>query len=219
MMRSQRFAPLAALVLLAGCAAIGGPKTEVSIYAPQTRVQADPAWPAVDWQLTVGTPDTHALLDSQRIAVRPSPDRLQTYKGARWADTAPELVQLALVEAFEDSGKIQAVSRWGGGRGDFGLYTDLRAFETVYEGGTPKVVALASVNPPQRPAVTGMPWSCASCSRARLARCEISPGLAPCAITAVARSGRAHHQLGGSDGQAPSPGRGRWARRDRSGSS
>ena len=140
MMRSQRFAPLAALVLLAGCAAIGGPKTEVSIYAPQTRVQADPAWPAVDWQLTVGTPDTHALLDSQRIAVRPSPDRLQTYKGARWADTAPELVQLALVEAFEDSGKIQAVSRWGGGRGDFGLYTDLRAFETIYEGGTPKVV-------------------------------------------------------------------------------
>ena len=140
MIRSQRFAPLAALVLLAGCAAIGGPKTEVSIYSPQTGIQADPAWPTVDWQLTVGIPDTHALLDSQRIAVRPSPDRLQTYKGARWADTAPEMVQLALVEAFEDSGKIQAVSRWGGGRGDFGLYTDLRAFETVYEGGSPKVV-------------------------------------------------------------------------------
>ncbi len=140
MTRSLRFAPFAALLLLAGCTAIGGPKTEVSIYSPQTRIQADPAWPAVDWQLTVGTPDTHALLDSQRIAVRPTPDRLQTYKGARWADTAPELVQLALVEAFEDSGKIAAVSRWGGGRGDFGLFTDLRSFETVYDGGTPKVV-------------------------------------------------------------------------------
>lgn len=139
MTRAFRFAPFAALALLAGCA-IGGPKTEVSIYAPDARIQADPAWPAVDWRLTVGTPDTHALLDSQRIAVRPSPDRLQTYKGARWADTAPEMVQLALVEGFEDSGKITAVSRWGGGRGDIGLYTDLRAFETVYEGGSPKVV-------------------------------------------------------------------------------
>ncbi|HEX5693099.1 MAG TPA: ABC-type transport auxiliary lipoprotein family protein [Arenimonas sp.] len=140
MIRSLRTAPFVALVLLAGCTAIGGPKTEVSIYAPQTRIQADPAWPTVDWQLTIGTPGTHALLDSQRIAVRPSPDRLQTYKGARWADTAPEMVQLALVEAFEDSGKIEAVSSWGSGRGDFGLYTDLRSFETIYEGGEPKVV-------------------------------------------------------------------------------
>ncbi|GAB2662416.1 ABC-type transport auxiliary lipoprotein family protein [Arenimonas aestuarii] len=140
MIASLRFAPIAALVLLAGCTAIGGPKTDVSIYSPQTRIQADPDWPAVDWQLTVGAPDTHALLDSQRIAVRPSPDRLQTYKGARWADTAPELVQLALVEAFEDSGRIEAVSRWGGGRGDFGLFTDLRSFETVYVDGQPRVV-------------------------------------------------------------------------------
>lgn len=139
MTRLLRYAPIAALVLLAGCA-LGGPKTEVSVYAPQSRIQVDPTWPTVDWQLTIGPPDTHALLDSQRIAVRPSPDRLQTYKGARWADTAPEMVQLTLVEAFEDSGKIAAVSRWGGGRGDFGLYTDLRAFETVYEGGSPKVV-------------------------------------------------------------------------------
>lgn len=139
MTRAARLAPLAALLLLAGCA-LGGPKTEVSIYAPQVRIDADPAWPAVDWRLTLGTPDAHALLDSQRIAVRPTPNQLQTYKGARWADTAPAMVQLALMEAFEDSGKIGAVSTWGGGRGDFGLYTDLRAFETIYEGGEPKVV-------------------------------------------------------------------------------
>jgi cholesterol transport system auxiliary component len=139
MMRASRLAPAAALLLLAGCA-IGGPKTEVSIYAPQVRIAADPAWPQVDWRLTLGTPSAHALLDSQRIAVRPTPNQLQTYKGARWADTAPEMMQLALMEAFEDSGRIEAVSAWGGGRGDFGLYTDLRAFETVYEGGEPKVV-------------------------------------------------------------------------------
>lgn len=140
MTRIQRLAPVAAALLLAGCAAIGGPKTEVSIYAPQTHIQADADWPTVDWQLSIGMPDAHALLDSQRIAVRPSPDRLQTYKGARWADAAPEMVQLALIEAFEDSGKIAAIGRWGGGRGDFGLHTDLRSFETIYEGSQPRIV-------------------------------------------------------------------------------
>ncbi|MDY0022241.1 ABC-type transport auxiliary lipoprotein family protein [Arenimonas caeni] len=139
MSRASRLAPVAALLLLAGCA-IGGPKTEVSIFAPQVRTQADPSWPSVDWRLTLGSPGAHALLDSQRIAVRPTPDRLQTYKGARWADTAPEMMQLALTEAFEDSGKITGVSSWGGGRGDFGLFTDLRAFETVYVDGRPMVV-------------------------------------------------------------------------------
>ena len=139
---SRTIVLLAATTLLAGCAAIGGPKTEVSIYAPQTRVQADPAWPAVDWQLTVGTPDTHALLDSQRIAVRPSPDRLQTYKGARWADTAPELLQTALVRAFEDSGRFTSVARFGntGRRGDVALFSELRHFETIYTDGQPRVV-------------------------------------------------------------------------------
>lgn len=135
----KRAPSLIALALLAGCA-IGGPKVEVRIYDPAVAVAADPAWPAADVSISIATPQANALLDSDRIAVRPTPDRLQTYKGARWADTAPVMVQMALMEAFEDSGKIQAVSAWGGGRGDFGLYTDLRAFETIYEGGEPKVV-------------------------------------------------------------------------------
>ena len=75
MSRASCLAPAAALLLLAGCA-LGGPKTEVSIYAPQVRASADPAWPSVDWRLTLGTPDAHALLDSQRIAVRPTPNQL-----------------------------------------------------------------------------------------------------------------------------------------------
>ena len=140
MTRLLRLAAAAGLLALAGCAAIGGPKSEVSVHAPRTAISPDPAWPTVDWQLTVATPDTHALLDSQRIAVRPSPDRLQTYKGARWADSAPELVQLALLQAFEDSGRIKSVWRWGGGRGDLALFTDLRSFETVYTDGRPEVV-------------------------------------------------------------------------------
>ncbi|HBD20865.1 MAG TPA: ABC transporter [Arenimonas sp.] len=137
--RAPRLLALAAALSLAGCSIVG-PTSEVQIFAPRTAITADSAWPAVDWQLSVSTPDTHQLLDSTRIAVRPAPDRLQTYKGARWADSAPELLQTALVQAFEDSGRIAAVGRFGGTRGDFGLFTELRAFETVYSGGRPEVV-------------------------------------------------------------------------------
>lgn len=138
----RRLLPLSLVLLLGGCLSLGGPATEVQVYAPAVRVAADPAWPAVDWSLSIGTPQANSLVDSQRIAVRPTPDRLQAYKGARWADTGPDMVQTALVQAFEDSGRITAVSRFGGGgsRGEYALVSELRAFETIYEGGQPRVV-------------------------------------------------------------------------------
>lgn len=128
--------------LLAGCGSIGGPRTEVTVYSPATAVTVDPSWPEVDWSLSVGVQAANAMLDSPRIAVRPTANELQTYKGARWADNAPELLQTALVEAFEDSGRVPSVMRVGGGssRGDYGLFVEVRQFETVYEDGTPAAV-------------------------------------------------------------------------------
>lgn len=129
-------------VLLAGCGSIGGPRTEVTVYSPATAVTVDPSWPKVDWSLAIGVQAANAMLDSPRIAVRPTANELQTYKGARWADNAPDLLQTALVEAFEDSGRVPSVMRVGGGssRGDYGLFVEVRQFETVYEGGTPAAV-------------------------------------------------------------------------------
>jgi cholesterol transport system auxiliary component len=136
-----------AMLLIGGCAAIGGPKTEVKVYAPATAVTADPAWPAVDWSLAVGVQAANQMLDSPRIAVRPTPDRFQAYKGAMWADNAPDMLQTALIEGFEDSGKISAVGRFGGGnRGDFGLLLEVRAFETVYTGDKPAAVIEAQAS-------------------------------------------------------------------------
>jgi len=128
--------------LLAGCGSIGGPRTEVTVYSPATAVTVDPSWPKVDWSLSVGVQAANAMLDSPRIAVRPTANELQTYKGARWADNAPELLQTALVEAFEDSGRVPSVMRVGSGssRGDYGLFVEVRQFETVYEDGTPAAV-------------------------------------------------------------------------------
>ena len=58
-----------------------------------------------------------------------------------WADDAPDMLETAVVAAFEDSGRIGSVSRYGGGsRGDFALVLELRAFESVYRGPTPDAV-------------------------------------------------------------------------------
>lgn len=134
-------AGLAAL-LLGGCASIAGPRTEVKVYSPATAVTVDPAWPRVDWSLSVGVQAANAMIDSTRIMVRPSPNVVQTYKGARWADNAPDLLKTALLEALEDSGRFPSVMRLGGGntRGNYGLWLEVRQFETVYEGSAPQAV-------------------------------------------------------------------------------
>lgn len=131
-----------AVLLLGGCSALGGPKTEIKVYDPVSSVTVDPSWPAADWSLSVGVQAANQILDSARIGVRPTPERFQTYKGVSWADNAPDLVQTALVEGFEDSGKVAAVGRVasGGARGDFALFVELRSFETIYRDGRPEAV-------------------------------------------------------------------------------
>jgi cholesterol transport system auxiliary component len=142
-LRSPLFAAAAA-VLLAGCGSLGGPKVAIKVYSPPTQVRVDPAWPRVDWSLSVGATAGLEALDSPRIAVRPTPNELQTYKGAAWADNAPDMLRNAIVEGFEESGRIGSVTRVGGGSGseraDLGLHLEVRAFEGDYASGAPEAV-------------------------------------------------------------------------------
>jgi cholesterol transport system auxiliary component len=123
------------LVALAGCGIV--PKKEtISIYAPEAHVQPDPAWPTVKWQLQIPRPHASDLLDSPRIVVRPADGELQVYHGATWAAPVPDLVQDAVLEAFEDSGRIAGVTRRGAGvSGDYALLLDIRRFDSDYAGG------------------------------------------------------------------------------------
>jgi len=132
---------IAALVFaLAGCGIL--PKKEaIALYAPEARIQPDPAWPTVDWQLQVPRPHAAELLDSPRIVVRPVPGELQVYKGAVWTQPAPDLLQDTLLRAFEDSGRITGVARHGSGiTGDYDLLLDLRRFDSDYAPGSPAAV-------------------------------------------------------------------------------
>ena len=135
-LQAIRFACLA--VLAAGITACGilPKKQPLALYAPEARVSVDPAWPTVSWQLQVPRPHADELVDSPRIVVRPLPGELQVYKGAVWAQPAPDLLQDTLLRAFEDSDRIAGVARRGSGiAGDYELLLDLRRFESDYAGG------------------------------------------------------------------------------------
>jgi cholesterol transport system auxiliary component len=140
-LRTNSFRSLAlvlAITLASSACSILGKAEPIRLVDPQPHITADPAWPQVRWALLVLRPVANQSLDTDRIVVRPTPGALQVYKGAAWPDPAPDLVQTALMRGFEDSGRILSIARPGGAvRGDFQLATELRAFESVYEGATP----------------------------------------------------------------------------------
>ncbi len=123
---------------LSGCSILGSgsPRDRASIYAPDPRIQADPSWPNVTWQLAIAPATAARMSDTLRIAVRPTPGEIQVYRGASWAKTPTDMLEDAVLRGLEDSGKIRAVARQGSGiAADFKLVMDLRRFEADYAGG------------------------------------------------------------------------------------
>ncbi len=128
----------ACLLAVAGCSVLaGGDRQSTTIYAPQVRIQADPAWPQVSWQLAIAKPNAARLVDSPRINVRPTPGELEVYRGATWSQPATDMLEDTLLRGFEDSGRIAGVARIATGiRSDYKLTIDLRRFESDYRGTT-----------------------------------------------------------------------------------
>lgn len=142
-------AALLAGLAVSGCSSILGekPKAPTVQYAPDPRVPADPGWPQVSWQLSLSAPNAARMIDSLRIAVRPSGDEIQVYKGAAWAKLPSSMIEDSLLRALEDSGKIAAVARQGSGIGaDYKLVLDLRRFESDYAGDAQLPSATIEVN-------------------------------------------------------------------------
>jgi cholesterol transport system auxiliary component len=123
------------MTTLGGCALLGGSREPATIYAPAVAPAPDPAWPALDWQLSISRPEASRIVGTTRIAVRPVPGELQVYKGALWAKAPDEQLQDALLGEFEASGKLRAVARQGSGMAaDHRLELDVRRFDADYAG-------------------------------------------------------------------------------------
>jgi cholesterol transport system auxiliary component len=134
------------MACMTGCGVL--PKKEnIQVIVPQVKVAPDAAWPTVSWQLAVARPVASKLLDSNRIAVSPTPGTMQIYHGASWNDAAPDVFEDVVVAAFEDSGRILAVGRQATAvRADYMLAMDMRHFEAVYADPKTPPDALIAIN-------------------------------------------------------------------------
>lgn len=132
------------LVLLGGCALVGGGKNgRITVYTLDPAPHVQPEWPRVSWQLLLPRASASRVADGLRIAVRPSANELQVYKGASWARTPTDMIEDALMRTLEDSGHIPAVARQGSGVGaDYKLVLDLRRFDSDYVRGTPPAATI-----------------------------------------------------------------------------
>jgi cholesterol transport system auxiliary component len=123
-----------AAFLLVGCSDLIGPtSTPRQIYLLQPTGGAATAGPKVDFSLAVATTTDSQHLDSSRIALTQNDASIDYYAGSEWSDHLPILVQNALVEAFENSGRIDAVaSDTGGFHADYFLQAEIRDFQAHY---------------------------------------------------------------------------------------
>jgi cholesterol transport system auxiliary component len=81
-------------------------------------------------QIAVGEPAAVQPLESDRIVVREASGAVSSVPGGQWADRLPRLVQSRLIQTFENSSGLKAVSRPGSGvTPDYQLTSELRAFQ------------------------------------------------------------------------------------------
>lgn len=110
--------------VVAGCGG-GGELQTFELMAPQEYGSARQA----RGSLIVALPTALRAIDSERVVVQPTPGEINYLSGARWSDRVPRLVQARIIEAFENSKRVRAVSREGEKlQADYKLDTEVREF-------------------------------------------------------------------------------------------
>lgn len=142
-MLTKLFAALSG-AMLAGCVSIlpeaapAKPRFHINA-ADGAALQGEP----LKFSLVVDDPRSTRVYDSVRIAVASAPGRIEYLPGAEWADRAPRLFQTAIVQTFEDAGRILAVGdRLALPVADIVLQTDIRRMELDVEGEDAAVVSV-----------------------------------------------------------------------------
>jgi len=125
------FAALAGCVSVLPEAAPAKPRLHISA-ADADALMGEP----LSFSLVIDDPRATRVYDTTRIAVAASPGRIEYLAGAEWADRGPRLFQTALIQTFEDAGRILAVGdRSAVPVADLVLQTDIRRMELAVSGG------------------------------------------------------------------------------------
>ncbi len=96
---------------------------------------------ALPESLRVTRPAAGTLLAGQRIIVLPAGDRVSYYKGAQWSEPAPLLLRNRLLDALRSDGRLATLSSDDRMlQADFELDGDLRAFQGIYQDGSPQIL-------------------------------------------------------------------------------
>jgi phospholipid/cholesterol/gamma-HCH transport system substrate-binding protein len=107
-------------------------KTRLATY-DLTAPHAFPAAEKVpDAQLVIPDATALSVLDSEKILTRSAAGVSSSLPDAQWSDTVPKLLQMKIIQAFENAGTLSGVSRpLEGVTGDFQLLIDVRRFQIV----------------------------------------------------------------------------------------
>lgn len=135
--RSWRTARTIALgagaLVVTGCSTLTSLDTVADLFTLTPKSRFDDNLPNVYWQLVVEVPVAAANINTGRIALAQTPTSSDYYANSGWTDRAPLMVQTLLVDSFENTRKIVAVSRDSiSVRPNYVLQTDLREFQAEY---------------------------------------------------------------------------------------
>src|SRR5215469_11874184 len=112
---------------VAGCGLIGPPPRQFTL----TPVADFPrGLPPVKWSLVVDEPTAPRQIDTSRIALMRGPFQVEYYADVEWTDNAPAMVQLLLLQSFQNTGCLPVVAPTRQTlAADFLLLSTLRKFQ------------------------------------------------------------------------------------------
>ena len=145
MMQRRLFILGAGALVLSGCGGnLIGPPDAGPIYVLRPAFAPAPAGDKVRWSLSILHPDVPGGLDNERIALVQPDGVLDYYAKASYPDRLPASVQQTLLDAFEASGRIDAVAREEDAlHADYNLLVEVKDFAAHYA--TPDGVPSVSV--------------------------------------------------------------------------
>jgi len=138
---------------------LGGPAPRQFTLHPVTDFPR--GLPPVKWSLVVDEPTAPRQIDTSRIALMSGPFRVEYYADVEWTDDAPAMVQLLLIQSFENTRRFPVVapSRQTLAT-DFLLLSSLRKFQVEKDAsGSPQATVVLEATllrmPRRTPIATG----------------------------------------------------------------
>ncbi len=141
-MKIARALAAASLAMGAGCGGLHSDQPVMQVYTldpayPQSKAEAPATRPSV----LVLRPQAGPGLDTDRIALTRSAQRLDYYGSSRWPTQLPDFLQSLAIDALRASGKYSSVqSDRAAFAADQVMQIEIRRFQAEYTGDGPPVV-------------------------------------------------------------------------------